>query len=233
MQKRVHIIQQEEWVAPGAILDWAIERGFAVTTTRVWEFESLPERAEADLLVILGGWQSPATTPDQCPHFDSAAQQRLIRAFVDAGRAVLGVCLGAQLLGSALGAPFARSPEREIGAVPARLTEAGRADRCLRAFPDVFEAGQWHADMPGLTPDAAVLAVSEGCPRQIVRYGEKVYGFQTHMEFTRAIIEGGIASVGGEIRAKGRFVQSADELRAIDYGRMNALLKTFLDALMS
>lgn len=84
---------------------------------------------------------------------------------------MIGVCLGAQLVGEALGAAYSHSPEREIGPVKAALTEAGRADPFFASFPDVFLAGEWHNDMPGLTEDSVIIAESEGCPRQIVRYG--------------------------------------------------------------
>ncbi len=143
---------------------------------------------------------------------------------------VIGSCLGAQLIGQALGAPYGHSPEREIGTVEARLTEEGRKDPFFEHFPDVFEAGEWHNDMPGLTADTAVLAESDGCPRQIVRYGKYVYGFQTHMEFTREIVAAGIEDVGGEIRVTGPYVKTREELMADDYAAMNRLLSGFLDA---
>lgn len=227
----VHFIQQEAWVEPGEYLAWARRRGCRFSFTRCWLGEALPQEPDADLLVVLGGWQSPATTKAECPTYDSAAQQELIRRYVGAGRAVVGVCLGAQLLGQALGAAYGHSPEREIGPVRARLTAAGKADPFLSRFPEVFDAGEWHNDMPGLTPDAVVLAESEGCPRQIVRYAEHVYGFQTHMEFTHAIVEAGLAACGGSLGAPGRWVQTPEQLLAYDYTEMNQLLASFLDAL--
>ena len=229
---KVHFIQQDPWVAPGEYLRWAERNGCQVSYTRCWQYETLPERAEADLLVVLGGYQNPAMTRDECGYFDSAGEQKLIRKYVEAGRAVVGVCLGAQLVGEALGAPYEHSPEKEIGPVKARLTAAGRADRHFARFPEVFDAGAWHNDMPGLTEDCAILAASEGCPRQIVRYGQNIYGFQTHMEFDRQIIRDGLADVGGEIEAEGRFVQKSEALLAYDYTEMNRLLSTFLDSLM-
>lgn len=48
--------------------------------------------------------------------------------------------------------------------------------------------------MPGLTPEAKIIAYSEGCPRQIIEYSKLVYGFQCHMEFNREVIELLIAS---------------------------------------
>ena len=218
---------------PGAILVWARGRGFETAFSRVFAREALPATADGiDLLVVMGGPQSPET--EDCPHFDTAAEQRLIRVCIDAGCAVLGVCLGAQMIGAALGAPVARSPETEIGAFPIALTEAGRSDAKLASFAPDEVAGHWHNDMPGLTSDAVVLATSEGCPRQIVRYAPRVYGFQCHMEFTRESVEDLIAVSEGELAAAmgRRFVQQAEALRRNDYAGMNTKLMRFLDALV-
>ena len=230
--KKVHFIQQDEWVRPGEFLCWAERHCLEVSYTRCWLYEEIPADADADFLIVLGGYQNPAMTKEECGYFDSAAEQELIRKYVKSGRAVVGVCLGAQLLGEAMGASYGHSPEKEIGPVKAWLTEAGREDPFFREFPDVFDAGEWHNDMPGLSADSVILAASEGCPRQIMRFGKYAYGFQTHMEFTHDIIADGIRDAGGEIKEKGRFVQSAGELLAFDYTEMNRLLSKFLDALM-
>ena len=226
---KVHFIQQCEWVEPGEYMSWAVRRGYGISFTRCWRYESVPEDTVSDLLVVLGGPQCPATTPDECDFFDAAAERRLIRKYADEGKMAVGICLGAQLLGEALGAPYSRSPEREVGPVLARLTEEGRRDPFLKHFPDAFYAGEWHNDMPGLTADSAVLAESDGCPRQIVRYGKYLYGFQTHMEFTRGIIEQGIKFEGDSLESGGRFVQTREQLLSFDYTEMNGLLSEFLD----
>ncbi len=229
---KVHFIQQDPWVEPGEYLNWAIRNGYEVSYTRCWIYEPIPQNVDADLLVVLGGYQCPATTLEECDYFDAAAEKELIRSYVNKGRAVIGVCLGAQLVGEALGVSYEHSPEKEIGPVKARLTPAGRKDPFLKDFPETFDAGEWHNDMPGLTDSSLVLAESDGCPRQIVRYEKYVYGFQTHMEFTHEIIAAGLEDVGGEIKAEGRFVQTAEKLLAYDYTEMNQLLSGFLDAMM-
>lgn len=231
----VHFVIHESFEAPGAIEAWAKECRYPISYSRVYQGEALPASAEGiDLLVVMGGPQSPTTSQDECPHFDAAAECRLIRQCAEAGKAVVGVCLGAQLIGTALGAAHGHSPEKEIGKFPITLTPEGRAHPLLAAFPATMEVGHWHGDMPGLTPAAKVLAYSEGCPRQIIEFGELVYGFQCHMELTRDVVELLIEASEAELSSlKGRtFVQPPEVLRTHDYGTMNRTLVTFLDKLV-
>ena len=231
---RIHFIIHESFEAPGAYEIWAKNRGHQVTCSRVYAGEPLPACVEdIDFLIVMGGPQDPATTTGACPHFDAKAEQAVIAAAVKAEKAVIGICLGSQLIGEALGAPFAHSPEKEIGKFPVSLTEAGRKHALFKHFGDTLEVGHWHNDMPGLTPEAVIIAYSEGCPRQIVAYGERVYGFQCHMELTPDVVERLIAHSENDLRraAEWRFVQTPDELRAHDYREMNQALFTFLDRL--
>ncbi|RSX52173.1 glutamine amidotransferase [Bifidobacterium goeldii] len=233
---RVHFVVHESFEAPGAYEQWASARGWDITYSRVYEHEPLSSSADGiDLLVVMGGPQSPATTVQECPHFNAAAEKQLIAQCVQQGAAVVGVCLGSQLIGEALGAPYAHSPQREIGLFPIMLTQAGLNDPLLADFGRGLPVGHWHGDMPGLTADCAVLATSEGCPRQIVRYQPRVYGFQCHLEFTSTTIEPLIDASTDELTryANLPFVQSPAELRANDYRPMNEVLFGFLDRLVA
>ncbi|MDZ7321419.1 type 1 glutamine amidotransferase [Kosakonia sacchari] len=233
---RVHFIVHERFEAPGAYETWAAHRGHQITFSRVYAGQKLPADArDIDLLVVMGGPQDPSVSVEACAHFDSHAEQALIASAVNAGKAVIGVCLGAQLIGEALGAPFAHSPEKEIGTFPIFMTEKGAMNEMFSHFGNTLDVGHWHNDMPGLTPEAEIIARSEGCPRQIVAYSDRVYGFQCHMELTPEVVELLIAHSDNDLRraAEYRFVQSADELRATDYSEMNRKLFTFLDKLAS
>lgn len=231
---RVHFVVHEAFEAPGAYETWATSRGHSLSFTRLHAGDHLPtDSSGVDLLVVMGGPQDPATTSEECPHFDAAAEKALIKACVDSQKGVIGVCLGSQLIGEALGAPFDHSPEKEIGAFPIHLTDEGRRHPLFQDFGDTQVVGHWHNDMPGLTKDASVLAYSDGCPRQIVAYSDRVFGFQCHMEFTPEVVDLLIAASASELSllAGHPFVQLPSELRKNSYTEMNQVLFGFLDRL--
>lgn len=231
----VHFIQHELFESPGAILTWAEERGYTITFSKVYEYQPLPETAEhIDLLIVMGGPQSPSTPRDVCPHFDAQSEIALIRKCVEADKIVFGVCLGAQLIGDALGGHFEHSPEKEIGVYPIRLTEEGMQDKNIQHFGPELQVGHWHGDMPGLTPTSKVLATSEGCPRQIVAYSDRIYGFQCHLEFTPEVVDLLIASDETDLKnqTNHRYIQTPEEIRQVNYEEMNRKLFQFLDLLV-
>lgn len=228
----LHIIMHESFEAPAAIAQWAEKRRHGVNYTRLYQGEPFPKNCGGfDFLVIMGGPQSPATTIEECPHFDSKKEQHFIKMAIDAGKRVLGVCLGAQMIGQALGAAFDHSPHREIGVFDLTLTDAAKTDPFFSTLPKTFPCGHWHGDMPGLTPNAQVLATSAGCPRQIVKYSSHVYGFQCHFEFTPEAIDGMVQNCGHELdEHRGRpYIQTAAQLRINNYSGMNGMLFGFLD----
>ena len=102
---RVHFIVHESFEAPGAYETWAINQGHDVTYSRVYAGDRLPDDAVGiDFLIVMGGPQDPDTTLEECPHFNAKAEQALIASAVKTGKAVIGICLGSQLIGEALGA---------------------------------------------------------------------------------------------------------------------------------
>ena len=126
-------------------------------------------------------------------------ERRLAAAIVDAaeaGRAVLGICLGAQLLAHALGAPVRRQRVPEIGWYPLRATEAGRDDPVLAPLGEEAPVFQWHGRHFEIPRSAVHLARSETCEQQAFRWGEKAYGFQFHLEMDEPLIERWLATPG-------------------------------------
>jgi GMP synthase (glutamine-hydrolysing) len=114
-----------------------------------------------------------------------AEEHRLLGELIAAGKPLLGLCLGAQLVASAAGATVRRAPRPEIGWHPVELAEEGRADPVLGALPPTFEAFQWHSYEFPLPPGAVPLARSEVC-LQACRLGERAWAIQFHPEVSRA-----------------------------------------------
>ena len=86
-----------------------------------------------------------------------------------------------------------------------------------------------------MTEDAVVLATSQGCPRQILRFSAKHYAFQAHLEFDPEAVDLLIAADGENVLEEQSqnltFVQKPEAIRAYDYREMNAKLFAFLDSL--
>ena len=233
---KVHFVLHETFEVPGAYLKWAQERGHQVTTTKVYENETLPESVDdIDFLIVMGGPQSPDEDREAFPYYDPQAEIQLIQKAIKADRYIVGVCLGAQLLSVAYGAEYEHSPEREIGVFPITLTEAGLKDEHVKVLGPTLITGHWHGDMPGLSEDAVVLTTSQGCPRQIIRFSSKHYAVQAHLEFDSEAVDLLIAADGEdvleELSQNLDFVQQPDVIRNYDYREMNAKLYAFLDSL--
>lgn len=229
---RIHFIIHENFELPGAYEIWAKDHGHQIAYSRLYAGDQLPQTvAELDMLIVLGGPQSPLTSIAECHYFNSQAEQDLINVAKQAGKIVIGVCLGAQLIGQALGGMVQHSPETEIGTFPIYLNENGLLDPLVCHFGTELNVGHWHADMPGLTPEAKVLAYSAGCPCQIICYAPLVYAFQCHMEMTTALAELFIThgNINLEQAQEYAYVQTAAQIRSQNYEMMNKQLYVFLD----
>jgi GMP synthase (glutamine-hydrolysing) len=228
---KLHIVMHENFESPAAIEIWAKNKGAEISYTKIYQGDKFPDSCDFDFLVIMGGPQSPATTIEECPYFDAQKEIAFIKKAVAENKILLGVCLGAQFIGEALGAHFDHSPNREIGVFDVSLTDDGKQDPIFGKFPASFPVGHWHGDMPGLTSESKVLATSQGCPRQIVRYAPKIYGFQCHFEFTPQAIEGMIKNNSHELEEYKNlpYIETVEQLRGHNFDEMNNLLFDFLD----
>lgn len=136
-------------------------------------------------LVVFGGEQSAV---DDTRHAYLPALARLMAGAAAEGRAVLGICLGAQLLARGLGAASRIGVAPEFGWCEVALTGAGQADPVLGAVPPRFRAFQWHSDSFAPPPGAAHLASADGAAQQAFRAGARAWATQFHFEANRAVV---------------------------------------------
>jgi GMP synthase (glutamine-hydrolysing) len=131
-------------------------------------------------VLTLGG----AMHPDEDDRYPWLAEEKALLADL-LGRRVplLGVCLGAQLLCEAAGAPARRAWEPEIGWHAVELTAAASHDPVLGPLAPGFDALEWHGYELRLPPSATPLARSANC-LQAVRIGDAAWAIQFRAEVT-------------------------------------------------
>jgi GMP synthase (glutamine-hydrolysing) len=148
---------------------------------------SVGERAllAADLLVVLGG---PIGAYEEQSFPFLADELRLVETRIAAGRPVLGICLGAQVIARSLGARVYPGPVKEIGWAPIRLTTEGSAS-CLRHLKNDVPVLHWHGDTFDLPDGATRLASSTHYENQAFSYDAAVLALQFHLEVAPAQLE--------------------------------------------
>lgn len=174
---RVLAIVHEEDAGPGVFADairaqgaeldtWMIPRGGAPAI----------DPHHYDAVMTFGGAMNP---DEEAEHPWLAEEKALLAGLLERGVPLLGVCLGAELVGEAAGAPARRMEEAEIGWYP--VETALEPDPLLEALPSRFGALEWHSYETRLPPGAVALASSERC-LQAFRVGDRAWGIQFHAE---------------------------------------------------
>lgn len=131
------------------------------------------------LTVVLGG---PISAFDDVSYPTLKPLLALIEKRLAAGRPILGICLGAQLIARALGARVYSSGCKEIGWSPLTLTDAGRGSPVRHFDGTRTSMLHWHGDTFDLPTGAVRLASTPACENQAFAWGANVLGFQCHPE---------------------------------------------------
>lgn len=160
----------------------------------------IPETFESAGLIVMGGPMG-VYEEDKYPYLK--AEKALIHQAVESKKPVLGVCLGSQLLASALGAKVYPGKQKEIGWHKIKLASDAFDDKLWRGVAHEFVGYHWHGDVFDLPAGAEVLASSDLTPVQAFSYGEKAYGFLFHMEVTETIVEKMVETFGDELKQAG------------------------------
>lgn len=132
-------------------------------------------------LIMMGG---PMSANDTADHAFLEESMSLIRSFAIAGRPVLGVCLGAQVIARAYGGEVFRLGGLEAGYVAMQTTPEAAADPVFGNLTGNFTAFHTHYEGVRNIPEAVVLATGGVSAVQAYRLGRTIYGLQFHPEAT-------------------------------------------------
>lgn len=195
MTLAVLVFQHDPHDGPGYLGEALLRHGASLDIVRLDKGEAVPEISAYNMLLVMGGTMN-VYQEDKHPWL--VEETRAIRQAVESDKAVLGVCLGGQLLAKALGAQVWIGAAPEIGLTPITLTEAGQTDPLFKGLSP-FEAVEWHDDTFDIPTGAVALARSEGCAHQAFRFGERTYGLQFHPEVSPAMLAEWIKEAGEPI----------------------------------
>lgn len=183
MGPRILVIQHHPASPAGIVGERMAARNAEITTLDAQQGVDLPEDADThDGLLVLGGAMN-AYDDLQCRHFPALLE--LARGYAAAGKPVLGICLGGQLLARAWGAQVRIGAAPEFGVTPLTPTSAAADDPLLGGTPGPAYAMQWHDDTFDIPAGAVRLLASDTCSNQAFRVGNVVWGFQCHFEADR------------------------------------------------
>ena len=224
----IHILQHASFEGLGSIGSWLSQRGARVTCTRLFESEPLPELKGIDLVIALGGPMS-VNDEEQYPWLREA--KRFIAEAISSDKAVLGICLGSQLIANVLGSRVYPCEEKEIGWFPIQGEPSTPGTFEFSATTTVFH---WHGETFDLPEGAVRMASSAACRNQAFQVGARTIGLQFHLETTCESANEIIGNCTNEL-VPGRYIQTEQALRStpeVNYAEINTLMTNVLDYLV-
>lgn len=210
---RVHFTEHVSWEKPAYIGQLVYKYGYSYTTTALYRQESLPEAGDIDLLVMMGG---PMSVHDEQAFPWLRNEKKLAEAMIEAGKPVLGVCLGAQILAQVLGAEVGPAEQAEIGWFPIHV-DKNALPPYLESWPETFTALHWHQEAFTTPSNAVSLGASEACGHQGFIYDGKWAGLQYHLEFTPEHLSNMLRHATDDLQQSGAYIQTEEDIRNGQY----------------
>lgn len=224
----VHVLQHAPFEGLASIASSLAQRQAVISTTRFFENAVLPPLRGLDLIIAMGG---PMSVNDEAELPWLLDEKRFIREAVQSGVPVLGVCLGSQLIASALGARVYPNKQKEIGWFP---IEAVPADGDWFRFSEKLLAFHWHGETFELPTGAVQLARSVACENQAFQFGRRTLALQCHLEVTAEAVGAFVDNCGDELRPA-PYIQTSGEILAAPaaiYTETNAWMGRVIDYLV-
>ena len=247
MTLRIHALFHTNYEDLSFIKQWANSRNHIINVSYSYNDEPLPAPDYFDWLIVMGG---PMSVHDEEQYPWLIKEKRLIKQSIDAGKTVIGICLGAQLIAHCLGATVQPANVKEIGWLPIRLTPEGLSHPLLQDLPKQdFTVFHFHGDGFDCPKEASIIASTDSWANQGFIYqtpqhkalGTWVIGWQCHFEVTKEslakMVANGNDSIQSGLKDYPKTVQSAAEIIALgnkyieeNNARLSAMLNRIADS---
>lgn len=226
---RIHHLQHVTFEGLGSMESYFLQREHELSSTHFYLGDSTPSIQEFDWLIVMGG---PMVVYDELQYPWLTEEKAFILRSIDAGKVVLGICLGAQLIADTLGAKVFKNEHREIGWFPIERKLHAAYSKLTDVFPDTLEVFHWHGDTFEIPQGAKLLASSEACRNQGFITDNRVLGLQFHLETTSESAAAPIQNCGAELDGS-KYVQSAAEILSDEsrFWKINGIMHSLLEKL--
>lgn len=225
---KITLIQHTAVDSPGITSDVLDQNQVEVQVIRIDRGDRIPSLVDSDVLMTFGGPVS-LHLPNPPPWVEP--ERELIRQYAKLGRRVFGICLGAQLIASALGAKTGSNAEPEFGWHTVNRLENSGESKLVSELPSQITALHWHQNTFELPNKSTHLYQSDACTNQAFSIEDQIIGFQFHPEATAKTIDYYLR-VASPSRVTGCYVQTADEIRqgvTKHLKHQNQMLQRFLE----
>jgi GMP synthase (glutamine-hydrolysing) len=229
--KPVVLVIQCEVDDPVALVgEWINEVGIDVEVVHAYRGEDVPAVLPANIsgAIVMGGYMG-ANDDAEFPWLTNA--RSLMKDVIANDIPFFGICLGGQLLATAVDGKVAPTPVPEIGIASFRVSPQAASDPVFGklAGQDVI-AAEWHKDyITDLPAEVEVLAGNDVCPVQAFRIGENVYGVQFHPEIDSEIFSSWAATDDELATSQNSIAQACQDVAAAQ----EQLINTWRPALHS
>ena len=206
---KIHCIQHVEFETLGTIAEWIEKRKHSLSNTLLYKNENFPGMDNFDLLIIMGG---PMNIYEYEKYPWLREEKAFIQETISAGKTVLGICLGAQLIADVLKAEVFNNNYKEIGWFPVFIVKQEISETfLLKNVPEEFTAFHWHGDTFSLPEGAKHLFASEACKNQGFIFSNRVIGLQFHLEMSNMTIWNVIGNCRNELIER-KYIQNEEDM---------------------
>ncbi len=209
---KIHCLQHVSFETPGTIVEWAGQNNCSITYTYLFEKTFLfPSLTDFDVLLIMGGYMN-VEEEEKFPWLKQ--EKNFIKNAIDAGKKIIGICLGAQLIASTLHCAVYKGKEKEIGFFPVNFSNEAEKNVLFKHFTSPYTLFHWHGDTFDLPENAVVIASTDVCRNQAYFIDPNIIGLQFHLEMNETTIGQMLLHDGEELKEDGNYIQSAEEIRS-------------------
>jgi GMP synthase-like glutamine amidotransferase len=165
---KIHYLQHVPFKDVAYMGNWAKENGYHLARTKLCENDPYPSLSDFDVLIIMGG---PMGVYDEQEYPWQKTEKAYIQEAIHNNKVVIGICLGAQLMATVLGAEVYPNSHKEIGWFPVYKTPQSHYTSIGKILPESFTAFHWHGDTFAIPDGAVHLFESRACKNQTFLYG--------------------------------------------------------------